>query len=137
MQSVSSPAVATVIASAAATGALALLPQLHLGYSWHAQDLALEPTASVIALLACFLIFARLRRGTPPSALMLACALAVAALSNLFLVTLRIVAGWTLDGLTLWGAPAACSGWITRLEQLQRASWLVAQVPAGADEEHH
>ena len=40
---------------------------------------------------------------------MLACALAVLALSNLLLVTVPIVAGWAPDDLTVWAAPAARS----------------------------
>jgi signal transduction histidine kinase len=100
---------ATSITSAVATAALALLPQLHLAYSWQAENLALEMAASVIALLACFLIFGRLRRRTRLNELMLACALAVFALSNLLLVTMPIMAGWAPDDLTVWAAPAARS----------------------------
>jgi signal transduction histidine kinase len=40
---------------------------------------------------------------------MLACALAVFALSNLLLVTVPIVAGWAPDDLTVWAAPTARS----------------------------
>jgi len=101
--------VATAIASAVTTVALALLPQLHLAYSWQAEDLALETAASVIALLACFLVFGRLRRSTRLNELMLACALEVFVLSNLLLVTVPIIAGWAPDDLTVWAAPAARS----------------------------
>jgi signal transduction histidine kinase len=104
-----SAVIATAIVSAVATAALAVVPQLHLAYPWQAEDLALETAASVIALLACFLVFGRLRRLTRLNELMLACALAVLALSNLFLVTLPIVAGWAPDDLTVWAAPAARS----------------------------
>ena len=65
--------------------------------------------ASLIALLACFLVFGRLRRRTRLNELMLACALAVFALSNLLLVTVPIVAGWAPDDLTVWAAPTARS----------------------------
>jgi len=54
----------TAIASAVTTAALAVIPRPHLAYSWHAEDLALETAASVIALLASFLVFGRLRRHT-------------------------------------------------------------------------
>jgi signal transduction histidine kinase len=40
---------------------------------------------------------------------MLACALAVLVLSNLFLATVPVVAGWAPDDLTVWGAPLAGS----------------------------
>ena len=69
----------------AVTAALALAPQLHLGYPQEAADLALDTAASVIGLLAYFLVFGRLRRRTRLNELLLACALAVLALSNLFL----------------------------------------------------
>jgi signal transduction histidine kinase len=101
--------VAMAIASAVTTAVLGLLPQLHLSYSWQAENLALEMAASVIALLACFLVFGRLRRRTRLNELMLACALAVFVLSNLFLVTVPIIAGWAPDDLTVWAAPAARS----------------------------
>jgi signal transduction histidine kinase len=100
---------ATAIASALATGALALIPQLRLTYPWQAECLALQTAASVIALLTSFLVFGRLRRRTRLNELMLACGLSVLALSNLFLVTVPIVAGWAPDDLTVWAAPAARS----------------------------
>jgi signal transduction histidine kinase len=101
--------IAAAVASALTTAALALVPQLHLAYPWQAENLALETAASVIALLACFMVFGRLRRRTRLNELMLACALAVLALSNLFLVTVPIVAGWAPDDLTVWAAPTARS----------------------------
>ncbi len=99
----------TAIVLAVSTATLALIPQLHLAYRRQAEDLALETAASVIGLLACFLVFGRLRRRTRLNELMLACALAVLALSNLFLVTVPVVAGWAPDDLTVWAAPAARS----------------------------
>lgn len=99
----------TAIASAVATAVLGLVPQLHLTYPWQAENLAIETTASTIALLACFMVFGRLRRRTRLNELMLACALAVLALSNLFFVTMPIVAGWAPDDLTIWAAPTARS----------------------------
>jgi signal transduction histidine kinase len=98
--------VATIVA-AVTTAALVLIPQLHLVYPPQAEDLALETATSVIGLLACFLVFGRLRRRTGLCEVMLACAFAVLALSNLFLVTVPNVAGWAPDDLTVWGAPAA------------------------------
>ena len=101
--------VVVAIASVMLTVGLALFPQLHLAYPWQAENLALEMAASVIALLACFLVFGRLRRRTRLNELMLASALAVFALSNMLLVTVPIVAGWAPDDLTVWAAPAARS----------------------------
>ena len=69
----------------------------------------METALSVIGLLAYFLVFGRLRRRTRLNELMLACAIAVLALSNLFLVTVPAVAGWAPDDLTVWGAPVAGS----------------------------
>ena len=56
-----------------------------------------------------FLVFGRLRRRTRLNELLLACALAVLALSNLFLCTVPVVAGWAPDDLTVWLAPVAMS----------------------------
>jgi hypothetical protein len=101
--------VVTAIVLVAVTAALALAPQLHLGYPQEAVDLALDTAASVIGLLACFLVFGRLRRRTRLNELLLAGALAVLALSNLFLCTVPVVAGWAPDDLTVWLAPVAMS----------------------------
>ena len=101
--------VVTAIVVVAVTAALALTPQWHLGYPQEAADLALDTAASVIGLLACFLVFGRLRRHTRLNELLLACALAVLALSNLFLCTVPAVAGWAPDDLTVWLAPVATS----------------------------
>jgi signal transduction histidine kinase len=99
----------TAIALIAVTAALALAPQTHLGYPQQAADLALDTAASVIGLLAYFLVFGRLRHRTRLNEILLACALAVLALSNLFLCTVPDVAGWTPDDLTVLVAPVANS----------------------------
>jgi signal transduction histidine kinase len=95
--------------SGVATVAFALLPQLHLDYQWPAVRLALETSGSLIALVAAFLVFGRLLRRTYLNELLLASALAVLALSNLFFVTVPSVAGWAPDDLTVWAAPIARS----------------------------
>ena len=64
--------VVTAIVLVAVTAALALAPQLHLGYPQEAVDLALDTAASVIGLLAYFLVFGRLRRRTRLNELLLA-----------------------------------------------------------------
>ena len=107
MRGMRTAVVATATASAVATVAFALIPRLSFRYRWQAENLALETAASLIALLACFLVFGRLRRLTRLNELMLAWALAVFSLSNLMLVTVPIVANWAPDYLTVWAAPAA------------------------------
>jgi signal transduction histidine kinase len=99
----------TAIVLVTVTAAVVLAPQYHPGYRRQAEDLTMETALSVIGLLACLLVFARLRRRTRLNELMLACAIAVLALSNLFLVTVPAVAGWAPDDLTVWGAPVAGS----------------------------
>ena len=64
MRAVRAAVVVTAIVSVVITVALALIPQLRLTYPWQTEHLALETAASVIALLACFLVFGRLRRRT-------------------------------------------------------------------------
>ena len=75
--------VLTAVVSGLVTIAFARVPELHLDYAWPAVRLALETSGSLIALFATFLIFGRLRRRTYLNELLLACALAVLALSNL------------------------------------------------------
>ncbi len=101
--------VVTAIASAVITAALALVPQLRFSYPWQTEHLALETAASLIALLACFLVLGRLRRRPALGELMLACGLAVLALSNVLFVVVPTVAGWAPDNLTVWAAPVARS----------------------------
>jgi hypothetical protein len=97
----------TAAISGLVTIAFARLPQLHLGYAWPAVRLALETSGSLVALFATFLVFGRLRRRTYLNELLLACALAVLALSNLLFVTVPTVAGEAPDDLTVWAAPLA------------------------------
>jgi signal transduction histidine kinase len=108
MRSYQGIAVLTAAVSGLVTIAFARLPQLHLGYAWPAVRLALETSGSLIALFAAFLVFGRLRRRTYLNELLLACALAVLALSNLLFVTVPTVAGEAHD-LTVWAAPLARS----------------------------
>ena len=93
----------------AATASVALAPRLHPGYQRQADDLTVETALSIIGLLAYFLVFGWLRRRARLNDLMLACAIAVLALSSLFLVTVPTVAGWAPDELTVQGAPVAGS----------------------------
>ena len=108
MRSYRAIAVLTAAVSGLVTIAFARLPQLHLGYAWPAVRSALETSGSLIALFAAFLVFGRLRRRTYLNELLLACALAVLALSNLLFVTVPTVAGQA-HNLTVWAAPLARS----------------------------
>ena len=65
----------TAVVSAVVTLAVALLPQLHFAYWQPLLHAALETAASLIALLAGFLFFGRLRRARWLNELLLACAL--------------------------------------------------------------
>ena len=101
--------IVTAIVLVAVTAALAVAPRLHFGYPQETVDLALDTAASVIGLLAYILVIGRLRHRTRLNELPLAWALAVLALSNLFLCTIPAVAGWEPDDLTVWAAPVATS----------------------------
>jgi signal transduction histidine kinase len=72
--------------SGIATLAVAVLPQLHFAYRAPLLHVALETGASLIALLAGFLVFGRLRRASRLNEMLLACALATLALLNLLYV---------------------------------------------------
>ncbi len=109
MQTTRAVAGVTAVVGGVATVGFALLPQLHLDYQWPSVRLALEASGSLIVLVATFLVFGRLLRRTYLNELLLACALAVLALSNLFFVTVPSVAGWAPDDLTVWAAPFARS----------------------------
>jgi signal transduction histidine kinase len=99
--------IAVGLVAAIASGVLA--PQLHPGDQWQAEDVTTETGLSIIGLLAYFLVFGWLGRRTRLNDLMLACAIAVLALSSLFLATVPAVTGWAPDELTVWGVPVAGS----------------------------
>ncbi len=101
--------VLTAIVLVTVAAAVVLAPRFHPGYRRQADDLTMETGLSVIGLLAYVLVFNRLRRRRRLNELLLACAIAVLALSNLFLVTVPAVEGWAPDYLTVWGAPVAAS----------------------------
>src|SRR5215472_2868634 len=79
-------ALVTAAVSAVVTVAVALIPQLHFAYRQPLLHVALETAASIIALLAGFLVFGRLRRAGTLNELLLACALALLGLLNLLYV---------------------------------------------------
>jgi signal transduction histidine kinase len=65
---------------------------------------ALETAASLIALLAGFLAFGRLRRRSRVDDLALACALGIIALSNLFFVSVPALADLPASNFVAWSA---------------------------------
>ncbi len=86
MRGGSAAALVTAAVSGIATLAVAVLPQLHFAYREPLLHVALETGASLIALLAGFLVFGRLRRASRLNEMLLACALATLALLNLLYV---------------------------------------------------
>jgi signal transduction histidine kinase len=93
----------------AATVVVALVPHTGLIYGLPAQQVALETAASLITLLAGFLMFGRLRRGSGLDDLTLAAALAVIALSSVFFVMLPMLMGSATADQGVWAATAG--GW--------------------------
>jgi signal transduction histidine kinase len=80
----------------------ATLPQLQFAYDGASVHVALETAATLIALLAGFLVFGRLRRRGSPSDLLLACALAMLALLNLCLLTTAPLAQLPSMDVIVW-----------------------------------
>ena len=83
VQRIRGAVLATVVFSGSITALVALLPSLHSSYSRSALHIVLETAASLIATLAAFLVFGRVRRSTLLNELTLAAALSVLAVSNL------------------------------------------------------
>ncbi|HEX9358309.1 MAG TPA: ATP-binding protein [Streptosporangiaceae bacterium] len=94
----------TTVISSVVTIAITLLPQLHFAYRRPLLHVALETAASLIAVLAGFLVFGRLRRGSRLNELVLACALAVLALLNFFFLTVPALAELVPNDLMVWAA---------------------------------
>lgn len=94
----------TAVISAAVTIAIALIPQLHFAY-WHPfLHVALETAASLIALLAGFLVIGRLRRDGRLNELLLACALVLLTVLNLFFLTAAALVAPARPSLVAWPA---------------------------------
>jgi signal transduction histidine kinase len=88
--------------SVVATFAAATLPQVQLASRRPPLHVALETAASLIALLAGSLVFGRLLRQGRFNELILACALAVFALINIFLLTVPSLLESFTNDLTVW-----------------------------------
>ena len=101
--------VATATVSGAVTVAVVVLPQLHFAYWDPALHVALETAVSLIALLAAFLVSGRLRRRTRLNEFLLACALAVLAVSSLLFVTVPALVARPPQDMTVWAALAGRS----------------------------
>jgi signal transduction histidine kinase len=97
----------TALVSGAATVSIALISGRQAWHHRPALHVALETAASLIALLAAFLIVGRLRRRTLLDELMLVCGFAVLALSNLLFVTGPELLPAVPRGLT---SPASLAG---------------------------
>ena len=83
--------------------ALAMLPRLQFARQGMSPHVALETAASLIALLAGFLVFGRLRRRGGLNDLLLANALVVLALLNLCLLLMPAFARSSSRDLMVWG----------------------------------
>jgi signal transduction histidine kinase len=83
---------------------VALVPHAGLIYELPAQRVALETTASLITLLAGFLILGRLRRNARINELALVAALAVIALSNILFGMLPMLTGSAIANPGVWAA---------------------------------
>jgi signal transduction histidine kinase len=124
------------VVSGAATLAVALLPQLHFAYWQPVLHVALETAASLIALLAGFLVLGRLRRVGRLNELLLTCGLALLALLNLFLLGVpgllphALVVGVALVGSSLGAVLFALAAFVPR-SRLRRPYMVLAGGVAG------
>jgi len=85
-------ALVTAAVSGVVTLAVALLPQLQFAYRQQLLHVALETSASLIALLASFLVLGRFWRASKLNELLLACGLALLAVLSLLYVTAPMLA---------------------------------------------
>jgi len=115
------------------TVAVALVPQLHFAYRQPLLHVALETAASLIALLAGFLVLGRFRRAGRLDELLLVCGLALLAVLNLLyvmapmLVPHDLMASAALIGGSLGAVLFALAAFVPR-SALRRPS----SAPAGA-----
>jgi signal transduction histidine kinase len=95
-------AVAAALILGGAGLASALLPQMQFAHHGMLLHVALETAASLIALLACFLVFGRLRRHGGVNDLLLACGLALFVLVNVCLLAMSALAQSFWLDLLVW-----------------------------------
>ena len=99
---------ATAIVAAAVSwgtaAVFALDPSLRFAFARPGPEAAFETVLALLALLAGFLAFARLRRRGSRTDLLLAAALSVIALSNLFFGAVPALAGTATSSFAAWSA---------------------------------
>jgi DNA-directed RNA polymerase specialized sigma24 family protein len=88
----------------AATAVVASIPHADLFDGPSIQQVVLETAAALLTLLAAFLIFARMRRNSDRSELVLVTALTVIALSNILFVVLPELIGSATANAAQWAA---------------------------------
>ena len=93
---------AAAVAFSVAAFVLATVPQLQFAFYGTSLHVVLETAASLIAFLAGFLVYGRLRRRGGLSELLLACALAMLALVNLCLLTMPVLTRLLANDLLVW-----------------------------------
>jgi signal transduction histidine kinase len=129
-------AIVAAVVSAIATFAVAVLPQLHFAYWQPVLHVALETAASLIALLACFLVIGRSRRVGQLGEVLLAGTLALYALLNLFLLVVPgllpdpLVVAVALVGSSLGAVLFAFAALVPR-SRLRRPGRALAETMAG------
>jgi signal transduction histidine kinase len=86
------------------TVVVALVPRVGLIYALPAQQVALQTAASLITLLAGFLVLGRLRRNSRRNELVLVTALAAISASNVLFVMLPMLMGPATANTAVWAA---------------------------------
>jgi signal transduction histidine kinase len=102
-------ALAAAAGSGVATFTAVVLPPVSFTSREPLLHVALETAASLIALLAGSLVFGRFLRQSRFDELVLASALAVFTLINIFLLTMPALAKMFMSDLTVWALPAGRS----------------------------
>jgi signal transduction histidine kinase len=88
----------------AATSLVIVVPALHFAYRQHDLHVALETSASLIGLLAAYLVFGRFRRQRHLNDLVLCYSLSLLALTNFFFAVLPSVLGDDPSRFSIWTA---------------------------------
>jgi signal transduction histidine kinase len=101
------PMLAVCGVGAAITLLVAVAPFLHVAYRSPAAHVAIDTAASVIAVLAAFLLLERFRQTALRRDLLLVAALTVLAVANLWLSVLPALAGLGSEPVATWALLAA------------------------------
>jgi signal transduction histidine kinase len=129
------------VAAFASAIILATFPQLQFAYYGASVHVAVETAASLVALLAGFLVFGRLRRRGSLNDMLLACALAVLVLLHLCLLTqsglaqlipATVIVWVFLLGRSLCSLLFALSAFVPRRRVLRPGPVLAVSVVGGA-----